>query len=317
MRVAPMTHVPERRDAAGHGQDEVALTRRQGQQGLRAGVDPARPHGVGHVRADDEPDEGGEHQRSPPRWGVGRASCRGSARPPRVAGVGSTASPPAVGCTGRTLPSLLMKGLMQDVPLTITHLFDRAEQYFGHKGVTTATRHRAPARRPYAEWADRTRRLGGVLDALGISADGRVATFAWNTSRHLELYFAAPCTGRVLHTLNIRLFPEQLTYIVNHADDEVIFVDRSLLGLLAPLLPTFERLRHLVRHGRRQGRRPGRPERARAARLRGAARRRRARRVPRRSTRTRRRACATRAAPRATRRVSSTATAARSCTRWA
>ena len=82
----------------------------------------------------------------------------------------------------------------------------------------------------YAEWAERTRRLGGVLDTLGIAADGRVATFAWNTARHLELYFAAPCTGRVLHTLNIRLFPEQLTYIVNHADDEVIFVDRSLLG---------------------------------------------------------------------------------------
>jgi acyl-CoA synthetase (AMP-forming)/AMP-acid ligase II len=59
-----------------------------------------------------------------------------------------------------------------------------------------------------------------VLDNLGISADGRVATFAWNTARHLELYFAVPCTGRVLHTLNIRLFPEQLTYIVNHADDE-------------------------------------------------------------------------------------------------
>jgi fatty-acyl-CoA synthase len=76
-----------------------------------------------------------------------------------------------------------------------------------------------------------------VLADLGISADGRVATFAWNTARHLELYFAAPCTGRVLHTLNIRLFPEQLTYIVNHAEDEVIFVDRSLLGLLAPCCP--------------------------------------------------------------------------------
>ena len=73
-----------------------------------------------------------------------------------------------------------------------------------------------------------------------------MATFAWNTARHLELYFAAPCTGRVLHTLNIRLFPEQLTYIVNHADDEVIFVDRSLLALLAPLLKTFERVEHLV-----------------------------------------------------------------------
>ncbi len=134
---------------------------------------------------------------------------------------------------------------MQDTPLTITHLFGRAEQYFAHKTVTTAT----PGGRQrvtYGEWAERTRRLGGVLDTLGIAADGRVATFGWNTARHLELYFAAPCSGRVLHTLNIRLFPEQLTYIVNHADDEVIFVDRSLLGLLAPLLPTFERLRHLV-----------------------------------------------------------------------
>jgi fatty-acyl-CoA synthase len=138
-----------------------------------------------------------------------------------------------------------MKGLMQDTPMTITHLFDRAERYFPHKGVTTATP-TGRERVSYGDWAGRTRRLGGALDTLEISADGRVATFAWNTARHLELYFAAPCTGRVLHTLNIRLFPEQLTYIVNHADDEVIFVDRSLLGLLAPLLPTFERLRHLV-----------------------------------------------------------------------
>ncbi len=134
---------------------------------------------------------------------------------------------------------------MQDTPLTITHLFDRSESYFGHKEVVTATGS-GRERTTYAAWAERTRRLGGMLDDLGISPDGRVGTFAWNTARHLELYFAAPCTGRVLHTLNIRLFPEQLTYIVNHADDEVIFVDRSLLALLAPLLPTFERLRHLV-----------------------------------------------------------------------
>ena len=113
-----------------------------------------------------------------------------------------------------------------------------------------------------------------MLDALGISEDGRVATFAWNTARHLELYFAAPCTGRVLHTLNIRLFPEQLTYIVNHADDEVIFVDRSLLALLAPLLPTFERVKHLVLMDDGKGDDPRRPRRPRAARLRGAARRR-------------------------------------------
>lgn len=134
---------------------------------------------------------------------------------------------------------------MQDVPLTINHLFDRAEKYHGHKEIVTAAAG-GLERTTYADFARRTRQLAGALDTLGISADGRVATFAWNTARHLELYFAAPCTGRVLHTLNIRLFPEQLTYIVNHADDEVIFVDRSILAMLAPLLPTFTKLKHLV-----------------------------------------------------------------------
>jgi len=138
-----------------------------------------------------------------------------------------------------------MKGLMQDVPLTLVHLFERAEQFHGHKPIVTATA-TGKVRTTYAAWASRTRRLGSALDRLGISADGRVATFAWNTARHLELYFAPACTGRVTHTLNIRLFPEQLTYIVNHAADEVIFVDRSLFALLAPLLPTFSTVRHLV-----------------------------------------------------------------------
>ncbi len=134
---------------------------------------------------------------------------------------------------------------MQDTPLSIIHLFDRAEKYHSTKTITTATA-TGLEHTTYGEWARRTRQLGGVLDHLGISSSGRVATFAWNTARHLELYFAAPCSGRVLHTLNIRLFPEQLTYIANHAEDEVIFVDRSLLALLQPLLKTFETVKHLV-----------------------------------------------------------------------
>ena len=85
-----------------------------------------------------------------------------------------------------------------------------------------------------------------MLDTLGISADGRVGTFGWNSQRHLELYFAAPCTGRVLHTLNIRLFPEQLTYIANHAEDEVVFVDRSVFPLFWPLVDTMTTVRHVV-----------------------------------------------------------------------
>jgi len=138
-----------------------------------------------------------------------------------------------------------MQGLMQDVPLTLPHLFGRAETLFFDKELVTATA-TGTLRTTYGSWADRTRRLGGVLDDLGVSEDGRVATFAWNTARHLELYFGIPCTGRVLHTLNIRLFPEQLVYIVNHAEDEVIFVDRSLIALLWPLVDQFQTVRHIV-----------------------------------------------------------------------
>ncbi|MEM9714189.1 MAG: long-chain fatty acid--CoA ligase [Actinomycetota bacterium] len=139
-----------------------------------------------------------------------------------------------------------MQGLMQDVPLTLPSLFRRAERIFASNEIVTASHGGTLDRVTYGEWAERTRRLGGALDRLGCAPDARIATFAWNTARHLELYFAAPCTGRVLHTLNIRLFPEQITYIVNHAADDVIFVDRSLLGLLWPLVDTFETVRHYV-----------------------------------------------------------------------
>src|SRR5205807_2650476 len=77
-----------------------------------------------------------------------------------------------------------MQGLMQDAPLTLPHLFHRVERLFPEKEIVTATG-TGQERTTYGEWADRTRRLGGVLDALGISGDGRVATFAWNTARHL------------------------------------------------------------------------------------------------------------------------------------
>jgi len=138
-----------------------------------------------------------------------------------------------------------MQGLMQESPLTLDGIFRRAETLWRTKQLATA----GPGgveRISYGEWADRTRRLGTVLGDLGISSDGRVATFAWNSARHLELYFAGPCTGRVLHTLNIRLFADQLVYIANHAEDEVIFVDRSLLPLLWPHIDECKTVRQVV-----------------------------------------------------------------------
>ena len=138
-----------------------------------------------------------------------------------------------------------MLGLMQDRPLVLPHVFHRAERFFGAKRLVTVTA-QGETTTTVADWAVRVRRLATALDALGVSPDGRVGTFCWNTARHLELYLAAPCTGRVLHTLNIRLFPEQLVYIVNHAEDEVVFVDRSLLPLLTPHLDELPTVRHVV-----------------------------------------------------------------------
>jgi fatty-acyl-CoA synthase len=137
-----------------------------------------------------------------------------------------------------------MKGLMQDFQLSLDNIFLRAEQHYPDRKIYTGGP--MPVSLTYGEWADRTRRLGDVLDELGISSDARVGTFAWNSTRHLELYFAVPCTGRVLHTLNIRLFPDQIVYIANHAEDEAIFVDRSLLGQFLPLLERMPLVRHVV-----------------------------------------------------------------------
>ncbi|MGH2820249.1 MAG: AMP-binding protein, partial [Actinomycetota bacterium] len=138
-----------------------------------------------------------------------------------------------------------MQGLMQDYPLTLVHVFERAERLFANRKLVTSTA-AGTERTTYGEWAERVRKLGGALSELGIGEDGRVGTFAWNTTRHLELYFAPSCTGRVLHTLNVRLFPEQLVYVVNHAEDEVVFVDRSLVQVLWPHIDELESVRHVV-----------------------------------------------------------------------
>lgn len=120
---------------------------------------------------------------------------------------------------------------MMDWPLTLHHFLDRAARLFPRKEIATRTA-AGMHRYTYADFHRRVHRLAHALTRLGIGRGDRVATFAWNTYRHLEIYFAAPCMGAVLHTLNIRLAPDQLIYIINHAEDRVIFVDASLVPLL-------------------------------------------------------------------------------------
>jgi fatty-acyl-CoA synthase len=139
----------------------------------------------------------------------------------------------------------VLEGLMQnDFPLTLQHLLRRMRT--SQAQVITLDEPGSLQRASQAQVCERIDRLARALQALGVREDDRVGTFAWNNQRHFELYFAIPCLGAVLHTLNIRLFEEQITYIVNHAKDRVIFVDDSLVPALEKLAPAFQTVEHYV-----------------------------------------------------------------------
>jgi fatty-acyl-CoA synthase len=142
---------------------------------------------------------------------------------------------------------MMLEGLMQDdFPLTLHHIRRRMRSVSPNAQVTTLTPSGSVQRSSFGEISERIDRLARALGTLGVQPGDRVGTFAWNNQRHFELYFGIPCVGAVLHTLNIRLFAEQLTYIVNHAEDRVIFVDDSLVPILEKLAPSFETVRHYV-----------------------------------------------------------------------
>jgi fatty-acyl-CoA synthase len=141
-----------------------------------------------------------------------------------------------------------MRSTMQDFQLTIGGILRHVVEVHGDGQVITAT-DGGTRTESYADVGRRAARLANALRALGVSGDQRVGTFAWNNAEHLEAYLAVPSMGAVLHTLNIRLFPEQLTYIANHAEDQVVIVDGSLVDLLARQLPTFESVEHVLVSG--------------------------------------------------------------------
>ena len=140
-----------------------------------------------------------------------------------------------------------LPGLMQDdFPLTLHHIRRRMGTSSPDASVLTLAQPGSVERATFTEVSERIDRLARALGRLGVEQGQRVATFAWNNQRHFELYFAIPCVGAVLHTLNVRLFEEQLTYIVNHAQDRVIFVDDSLVPVLEKLAPRFQTVEHYV-----------------------------------------------------------------------
>ena len=138
-----------------------------------------------------------------------------------------------------------MESLMMDYQLTLTPFMERARRLYPKKEIVTKV---GPSleRTTYGQWAERVGHLANALTKLGIKKGDRVATFAWNNTRHLELYFAVPCMGAVLHPLNLRLPGDQLLYIINHAEDKILFVEASLLPAIEKLAPQLKTVKHYV-----------------------------------------------------------------------
>jgi acyl-CoA synthetase (AMP-forming)/AMP-acid ligase II len=139
-----------------------------------------------------------------------------------------------------------LSGQMMDYPLTIDRLIEHANNVYGSRKIHTKLADGSFHQYTYADMYKRVKRLGNVLHRLGIKTGDRVATLSWNNYQHFELYFGIPGCGAVCHTLNLRLAADQLTYIVNHADDQLIFVDASLIPLAESFAAQCPGVKHYI-----------------------------------------------------------------------
>ncbi|HEX6842708.1 MAG TPA: 3-(methylthio)propionyl-CoA ligase [Stellaceae bacterium] len=139
-----------------------------------------------------------------------------------------------------------MRGLMMDRPLLIGQLIQYAAEYHGDTEIVTRTVEGPIERSSYAEAERRARQLAKALGRLGVRMGDRVATIAWNSQRHFELYFAISGIGAVCHTINPRLFADQLSYIVNHAEDKVMFLDLTFVPLAEKMAAVWSPVEHYV-----------------------------------------------------------------------
>src|SRR6266702_2842015 len=138
-----------------------------------------------------------------------------------------------------------MRGLMQEDQLVLTRILERATTFHPRQQVVTKTPS-GVQRETYEDVGHRTARLANALKGLGVGPGDRVGSFGFNTTEHLELYFGVPCMGSVLHTLNIRLHPDQVAWIAGHAEDRVVCVDSVLLPAFAKVAPQLSGVEHVV-----------------------------------------------------------------------
>ncbi|WP_189939649.1 long-chain fatty acid--CoA ligase [Streptomyces aurantiogriseus] len=141
-----------------------------------------------------------------------------------------------------------MRSTMQDTGLQIRRLLEHGSRVHATSRIVTAGQE-GHSTTTYAETGRNAARLAGALRAIGVGEGDRVATFMWNNQQHVEAYFAVPAMGAVIHPLNVRLFPEQIVYTANHAEDQVVIVDHSLLPVFLPLLPGLRSVRHVIVNG--------------------------------------------------------------------
>ncbi|MFY2825008.1 long-chain-fatty-acid--CoA ligase [Ruegeria sp. MALMAid1280] len=144
-----------------------------------------------------------------------------------------------------------MLGQMMTQPLLISSLINHADRYHGQTEIYSVETDGKVSETNWAEIAENARKLASALTALGLDPQARIGTLAWNNRRHLEIYFATSGAGFVCHTVNPRLFPEQLTYIINHAQDRVLFFDATFIPLVAALQEHLTEVQHFVLMGPR------------------------------------------------------------------
>src|SRR3954465_10180319 len=139
-----------------------------------------------------------------------------------------------------------MLGLMMDMPLLVSQLIRHADRHHGATEIVSKTVEGTIHRYTYREAHKRARQLANALKRLGVQPQDRVATLAWNGHRHFEIYYAVAGSGAVIHTINPRLFPDQIAYIANHAEDKVVFFDLTFAPLVEKLAPQLSSVKHFV-----------------------------------------------------------------------
>lgn len=143
------------------------------------------------------------------------------------------------------MQAAMMPTTMMHMPMTVQMILDHGRNVFPDSRVGTFDGE-SMSYASYGEIADNAARLAAALQSLGIVPGDRVATFSWNNTAHMEAYLGIPSMGAIMHTVNIRLSPEHIAYIINHAQNRIVLLDASLLDVFAPVLPLLEGVEHIV-----------------------------------------------------------------------